>query len=119
MKTDLREPCSECPFRRDSAKGYLGPLTIEDIQLHISYLPFACHKTIKEDLSWDDPQVENLQMCAGAAIHLNNQAKLSRSFEVTQYQRDLRSVSDVVKEGVFKWPSEFHSHHSLVTDKEK
>lgn len=46
------KPCRECPWTRDSAAGWLGPLDAEErLMAAHSDVPIACHMT----LPWDDP----------------------------------------------------------------
>jgi hypothetical protein len=46
MKNNLTNPCNECPFRKDSAKGWLGGETPESTFDFVKHeADFACHKT--------------------------------------------------------------------------
>lgn len=77
MKTDLRKPCNDCPFRRTSPRGWLGPWTAPDLLFSLGWTPFPCHQTIRrEGQSYDD---NTLQGCAGAAIFLNNKCERARA----------------------------------------
>lgn len=116
MKGDLRRPCSECPFRRASAPGWMGPWSPKELLASIAYYPFACHKTIPEGAGEVDPNeapLRELQLCAGAAIFLNNQLKLSRSPVAAAHQTALKGVDEAVKRGVFGNAAEFLDHHTI------
>ena len=41
---NMKKPCKDCPFRKDSLKGWLGADRMEDILNHDT---FTCHKTNK------------------------------------------------------------------------
>lgn len=114
MKRDLRKPCDDCAFRKKAIKGWLGPYNSPgELRYVIENAPFACHKTIKEDLDYEDERTQELQMCAGAAIHLNNQFARSKNKEMAEYQDELKSVEQETKDSVFKWPHEFEEYHTL------
>jgi hypothetical protein len=49
MKINLRKPCSQCPFRRNSLRGWLGPWDVEQLLHHLGRGEFPCHQTIKRD----------------------------------------------------------------------
>jgi len=38
---NVKKPCSNCPFRKDSQKGWLGAERMREI---LSYTSFVCHK---------------------------------------------------------------------------
>lgn len=42
---NCKKPCADCPFRKDSLKGWLGRGRMEEI---LSSDSFTCHKTNKE-----------------------------------------------------------------------
>lgn len=95
-------PCVECPWRRESAAGWLGPMDCDEwIFLAHSDEPIACHLTLDEDHGWDDPGV---RQCRGAAIYRANVGKMSRDPDVE------RAPKDVVL--VFGSRPEFVNHHN-------
>jgi hypothetical protein len=105
----LTKPCVDCPFRRVSAPGWLGPWSAEDLLHQIAYGSFPCHKTISgPDMSHDDPM---LRQCAGAAIFLNNKMQQSRNPDLAAAQRALKDCAKAVKASVFGRPAEFLTHH--------
>lgn len=77
-------PCSECPFRKNSIKGYLGPHTIDDIKMIArTGVDFKCHKTL--ELSED-----RYRTCSGYVHYLNNTIQLSRNAEIAKLQKEFK-----------------------------
>lgn len=116
MKTDLKQPCNECPFRRKAPAGWLGPWEPEELLISISMsaVPFTCHRTIPDEF---DDDTSELQMCAGAAIFLNNKLELYRGEDGREYQRVMEEAPDEVKASVFDGRAEFLTHHTLDVEK--
>lgn len=106
MRTNLTEPCKECPFRRKSMPGWLGPWEPSEMLKAIRVAPFPCHRTIKEEMSFDDPRTKSMELCAGAALFLNNKPEKSRCVETAEYQAMLGK-----SDAVFASDSELVSHH--------
>lgn len=73
--TQHRTPCSDCPFRRDSLRGWLGgSQPSEFVAMAHSDMRYPCHLTRGK---WAKrPQ------CAGLAIYRANVAKLPRDPEI-------------------------------------
>lgn len=68
MKFNLKKPCSNCPFRKDCMKGWLGKERTEDIvNTILNDGTFACHKTteVKDEKEYSH--------CAGALILLDKE----------------------------------------------
>jgi hypothetical protein len=110
----LTQPCSQCPFRRAAAPGWLGPWTPETfIEVILPYVVFPCHKTVHRDRIDDDPR---LRVCAGAAIFLNNHLRLSQNVDMVTAQKALRGCTANVKASVFHGPAEFITHHTVIQE---
>ena len=105
-------PCNDCPFRRNSAPGWLGPWSVEDLLMQIAYGPFPCHKTI----SGSEMDASKLPQCAGAAIFLNNKMQLSRDPALSAAQKALRGCTSELRATVFSTPVEFEAHHTSLLD---
>lgn len=87
----IKKPCHDCPWRRDSIKGWLGAGDPDDwIILVHSDEKIPCH-------ALKGPQ------CAGAAIFRANMCKLPRDPEVLRLPAD--------REAVFADNAEFTKHH--------
>jgi hypothetical protein len=97
--------CTECPWDRKSAPGWLGPLSIEEwVTLAHGEQPIACHMTITEtdehdEGDWAHPQ---MRQCRGAAIYRANVGKMPRRPDIARLPAD--------RERVFVW-DEFAEHH--------
>jgi len=101
-----KRPCSECPWRRESAAGWLGPMgPLDWLRAADGELAIACHKTIKTEDgesvgNWDDPDI--LQ-CKGVAVFRANTCKEPRDPEIV--------TGPVDREDVFANKQEFYDHH--------
>jgi len=107
MKSGLKEPCRDCPFRREAAPGWLGEETPEGFMWTVmSDAAMPCHCTIDyEDPDWKESFVANgkAEHCAGALIFFSNICKLSRDPERPRLPAD--------HENVFSLQSEFLEYH--------
>jgi hypothetical protein len=96
------KPCNDCPWRRNAAPGWLGPLTPEEwLQLAHSDQPIACHQTIQVE-DWKD---DATRQCKGAAIYRANVFKSPRNPNDAEHTTDPDPVS------VFERDAEFVEHH--------
>ena len=97
----LPRPCSECPWVRGCARGWLGGFEAEQwLRLVHSDEVVACHETIKVDGS-----MEGARQCTGAATFRANVFKLPRNPEVARGERDVETV--------FENDAEFAAHHDI------
>jgi hypothetical protein len=93
--------CNECPWRRESCPGYLGPYdAFQWVNRLTSEGAIECHKTV----SGDDQPWEEVKQCRGAAIVRGNIGKMPRNEKVV--------VGPVDKETCFATPQEFVEHHT-------
>ena len=104
-------PCAECPWRRVSVPGWLGPMTVAQwfAAVH-SDEPIACHLTITSEFSgepqvWEQPGV---MQCAGAAQYRTNVCKSPRDPAVA-------TADEVDTTHVFGY-GEFIAHHGATMD---
>lgn len=96
------KPCEECPFRRDSVPGHIGPYAAHDWpNMAHAEGPIACHMTIKGDEGWGQ---DGMKQCAGAAIFRANIMKSPRHPKVARLPAD--------KQLVFAWDDELIAHHA-------
>lgn len=94
--------CNQCPWRRKSAAGWLGPYDADEwLAIVHSDAPIACHITIDEDEDWE---AEGLRQCAGAARYRANVFKSPRNPEVAR--------GPVDHDRIFSRDSEFRDHHN-------
>lgn len=96
-----KTPCIECPWRRDSAAGHLGPHDAKTwAQAAHGESAIACHATITGE-DWTDP---GMRQCAGAAIFRRNVLKLP-------HNPTIATSDEPDHERVFSSSREFIAHH--------
>jgi len=96
----VASPCAECPWRRDSASGWLGPYTADQwIEAVHSDAPIACHRTLLEGSTW-----KGASQCRGAASFRTHICKSPKNPTIATGPEDRARVfvSDV----------EFLAHHT-------
>jgi hypothetical protein len=112
MKPPTGTPCAECPWRRKSLPGWLGPHTAEEWVLgaHGDF-DIACHLTIPEgfDDEAEDADTSELLTCSGAAIYRANMCKSPR-----YVPREHKLPADTTT--VFGY-GEFLAHHVVIPRK--
>jgi len=110
-----KKPCKECPFRKESAPGYLGTLSHqpEEFLKPMEYHIMPCHMAIDYD---DDEGKTDLTKaainspCIGALQFMNNSCKFPRGArEPGIYQTHLENAG--TNPNVFKWSNDFIQHH--------
>jgi hypothetical protein len=111
MAKPCPKPCKACPFRRDSAKGWLGAYDGPEHFIDAHYraeVVNPCHMTVDYDNDdWEDRAAEAPQ-CVGQMVMFRNSLKLPRRWK----------LPDDVKHdpNVFSWPDEFIRHHGGDND---
>lgn len=106
------KPCNDCPWRKVSLPGWLGPMPAADwIRLASSDEPIACHTTIDADENgegdWSNPR---MRQCAGAARYRRNMGKLVRN------ETDASNFVEADREAIFTSPVQFMEHHGGSMD---
>lgn len=73
MKNNLKEPCNECPFRKNSIPGWLGGVSVKDTYQGVMHDEenFACHLTRHR------PE-EEMSRCRGSLLFLRVNCKSPR-----------------------------------------
>lgn len=95
MKIRHKVPCRECPWRRSSPPGWLGPNTVEQYSAPVrSGVLVPCHL---------DP---NRSYCAGSAVEMRNSCTLPRDPDMAAQVLRVKPSEDV-----FRFPTEFEAHH--------
>lgn len=70
------QPCNECPWRKQSVPGYLGPYTATEwLDAAHAEGAIACHKTIPPGGGWGDRTLQ----CAGLASFRHHVMKTPRN----------------------------------------
>lgn len=85
-QNNLKKPCSECPFVKGAARGWLGPWSAEGlVRTVLSEYPFSCHQTVRED----GQAPEETQHCVGSLALMRRSGKLPRDPELTRRMREV------------------------------
>lgn len=105
----MKNPCKECPFRKDSPPGWIGTHSsaqeIVDIVKHDQYFP--CHMKVDyNDPDWKDKITEKPH-CVGGLAFMNNSCKVSRDPVIAAMQKDVGRRDDV-----FSFGHEMVEHHA-------
>jgi hypothetical protein len=105
-----KKPCHDCPWRRESAPGWLGGYDADWFTDHIrSELPLVCHTALGNghyDHLSDEEKREQVPLCAGSLIVQKNMCKIPRNPDLAS------AVKEVERNpSVFNHPQEFLNHH--------
>jgi len=117
MKCAIKTPCVECPFRRDSAPGYLGGYTPE-MYLKATFSPasLACHKS----KGFHEGEIEEQRVCTGLAAFRANNGYIASVQTEDQHGRPVLVPTSAHEstqfvgsdtETYFETPEEFYFHH--------
>lgn len=116
MHNRLKQPCNDCPFRRNATPGWLGASgpewfvesALADAAEYAPGAPFApCHQTVDyNDPDWIDNLAE-ADACIGALQFAANNCKSPRSPERSAAVRAAGQNPDV-----FRQPQEFIDYHA-------
>lgn len=101
----LRPRCEQCPFRKNSAPGWLGPWNVQDFeQMYNGDANFICHSSI-------DKNVEHT--CVGYVLIRVNSLKVSRDKNsmLAKLERLYQKIKN--KNDCFQWWHEFAAHHKV------
>lgn len=113
MKDAIKTPCVECPFRRDSASGYLGGYT-PDMYMSATFSPasLACHKSP----GFHEGEIEKQRHCTGLAAFRANtgyiaSVRLPGGGVSPSHAHDSTKLVGSDTEVYFATPEEFCEHH--------
>lgn len=121
--------CAECPFRADAPRGWLGPLTVEDLMKTVhgptkigsGYVgdvgDLVCHMDLAHLPKELTPEqiIEQGQMCVGMVRYTNSVFKRSRRPELEAFQDLLETVKDVPT--IPRWKLEEYHTLTMATKK--
>jgi len=77
----MKRPCSNCPFRKYTLKGWLGKSRIEEI---IKAESFTCHKTNKK------------MQCAGHMIMMKEDNEFYRLMKAMNLSIELKGEDEIM-----------------------
>lgn len=120
MKHNLKKPCNDCPFRRESQPGWLGNANPEWFvssalademtdESNRDVYAAPCHKTIDySDVDWTNG-LSDAEVCVGSFVFYRNvdQFKLPRQPERSELVVLVKPDHD----DVFSTVEEFINHH--------
>jgi hypothetical protein len=98
---NIKKPCANCPFRKDSLKGWIGEDRMTDILESDS---FVCHKTVNHDL--DKDMDNDRKQCAGFMLLKDEESTFVRLAKVLQIGTGLTG-----RELVFDNKQDCINHH--------
>lgn len=105
-------PCSDCPWRRDSLRGFLGgtELIAWSLAWHVKG-PFPCHNTtpVEPNGDVDTAKLDEASYCAGHLIARAN--VISREPALARWWTREYPLAEVDHERVFDGIEEFEEHH--------
>lgn len=93
----MRKPCAECPYRKDSMKGWLGKYRADELVNDTD--SFTCHKT-------KDSDKQGLKQCAGHMLLLGNENAFVRILKAQGEKVNLKG-----RTLVFDNKQDFIDHH--------
>lgn len=96
----MHQPCKNCPFRTDVAKGWLGRERATEIAEAKS---FVCHKTVNHE---EPEKVDQRKQCAGFMLMREVDSIAVTTARMLGIDLQLKGA-----ELVFKTKEEFIKHH--------
>lgn len=103
MTAPCATPCPECPWRKTSARGWLGASTpVEFLQQSEAGIHMPCHMHVDYDRADWEVQAAEAPACRGRLAHFANRSK--RVEGLPQVGRD---------DEIITFPQEFVDHHTI------
>lgn len=119
--TTCKKMCNECPFSKNSLRGWLGGFSIEEtLNAQQFEQLFSCHKQREDDEEENSRKIVNgeINICRGFILSASLSCKLfgqnpSTGKELARLQVEVKaSITDDEKEMVLRrW--DFPKHHTL------
>lgn len=105
MKVELnycKTPCVECPFRKTSAKGWLGGFTVEEtLNCAKSEQDFLCHKSGRKGVK---------RQCAGRMLFASKTCKTFINESLEDVRKKVRDENSDFIENILGF--DFKSYHT-------
>lgn len=99
MNQYMKSPCAQCPFRKETLKGWLGKERMKEITQSES---FVCHKTSQGAMS-------DRKQCAGHMILMGESNEFVRVAKAFQFDLQLQNQGLV-----FDSPEDCINHHTNI-----
>lgn len=108
MGSPLRQPCKECPLRRDSKPGYLGGYTPE-MYIEILHSPasIACHSSP----GFHEGDISRQRACTGVAAFRANVGHICEYHGHVTHAQLATEIIGEDRERFFATDDEFVAHH--------
>lgn len=110
-----KKACRECPFRKESAAGWLGSASMDDdpgssfLDPHwIGEMPLPCHMQVQWTADDAQEQTREKPLCVGFLTMMANSGKLPRDPAFAQHVVAMKKDKDEF----FTFPHEFKQHHN-------
>ena len=113
MACNKKKPCDDCPFRKKSLPGWLGPHTVDEFVAYVQFdYPYPCHKTLVEgrETVEDTELREGENICIGLVHLRNNSCKKARDEDSDLRKEEIRLKGE--ENECFANTVEFAKHHS-------
>lgn len=108
-----KKPCNECPFRKDSLRGWLSAYSPTELhQIVMNEKPFPCHMTHDGDIEWEDAGSKTNPLCAGALIYMKQAFKSPRNPDIAKCVKNIDRDTNILS------VPEFFSHHNINKSKQ-
>ena len=114
MEKCNKKMCKDCPFKKTSAKGWLGSHNTDHfINIIESDLKLPCHNTMDKNAGFiSNENIEKskkMRQCAGMLFMMNNCGKRSKNKKVSEWQDQVGK-----NDNAFAHKSFFKSHHESL-----
>src|SRR5690606_18087592 len=103
----MKKPCKQCPYLKNSIKGYLGESSgkpQEFLQQLESPTVHPCHMTV----DWEEDDYSKSTTCVGALQFMNNSCKKSKYPNVIDEQNEVGKNDEVLS-----FNHNFINHHTF------
>lgn len=100
---NMKKPCANCPFRKDSCKGWLGKERMTEI---LNADSFVCHKTVNHEL--DKDMDNDRKQCAGFMLIKGEESSFVKLAKLMNIDTGITG-----KELVFETKEDCINHHEF------
>ena len=109
-----QNPCKECPFKKNSLRGWLGGVSVADsIEIALSESDFHCHMT---------RETSKVKHCAGRMLFASKTAKKFRNQEMEEIRLSIlknNGVDEILNVTEFKEHHKFAPKETTLSEKTK
>ncbi len=103
MNNFMKSPCVECPFRKNSLRGYTGNLDLDEtISIAHSEESFQCHLT---------RETGKEKECAGRLLYAKSCGKMFRNPDMEAARQSVAQLNPNYREEILGF--DFRKYHTL------